>query len=61
MYLKFIGEDKSMGLRHGSIYKVKVTSDNNHIMVWWDFGWFKSGKCCPYASLQSLAANWAKP
>lgn len=56
MYLKFIGEDKSMGLRRGSIYKVKLISDNNYIWVWWEFG-----KRCPYSSFQSLMENWVKP
>lgn len=55
MYLKFIGEDKSMELQHGSIYKVKVTSYKNLILVWWGLG-----QQCPYASPQSFAANWVK-
>lgn len=56
MYLKFIGENKSMGLQRGSIYKVKITSDNNYIWVWWGLS-----KRCPYTSPESFNANWVKP
>jgi hypothetical protein len=31
MYLKFVGEDKSMGLSHGRIYDVRVKTKNNYI------------------------------
>lgn len=54
MYLKFIGENGSMGLQSGSIYKVKITSDKNYIYVWCGFGRF------PYSSPKSFAENWAK-
>lgn len=56
MYLKFIGEDKFMGLQRGSIYKVKVLSNKHYIWVWWNLG------CsCPYSSPENFAANWVKP
>ena len=56
MYLKFIGQDGSMGLRRGEIYKVKITSNKRYMWVnigmWWS---------CPYSSPQTLAENWVKP
>lgn len=55
MYLKFIGENGSMGLQRDSIYKVKITSDKNYIYIWCGFGRI------PYSSPQSFAANWSKP
>lgn len=54
MYLKFIGEDGSMGLRNGINYKVKITSDDAFIWVHWN------GGECPYLSPQSFAANWKR-
>mgnify|MGYP003515016951 CR=1 FL=1 len=33
MYLKFVGEDKSMGLSHGRTYHVRVKTKNNYIWV----------------------------
>ncbi len=54
--LRYIGQDGSMGLKHGKIYKVKIVSDDRYIWVKWGYGW---NMCCPYTSLQSLVANWA--
>jgi hypothetical protein len=31
MYLKYVGEDKSMGLFHGRRYNVQVKTKNNYI------------------------------
>ena len=56
MYLKFIGENGSMGLRRGSIYDVKIISKDKYIWVKWGFR-----KVCPYSSPQALAKNWTKP
>ena len=55
MYMKFIGEDGSMGLRHGQIYKVKVFHKGSYIYVKW--GTFRM---CPYESMNSLYKNWAE-
>lgn len=54
MYLKFIGEDKSMGLSHGRVYDVRVKTKNNYIWVEIPNSAWK----CPYSSPQSFAANW---
>lgn len=52
-YATFIGEDGSMGLRHGKIYKVKVFYKEPYIYVKW--GFFRK---CPYESINSLYKNW---
>ena len=56
MYLKFIGQNNSMGLKRGRIYRVKIFTSHDHICVCWGFG-----KCCPYSSPKTLAKNWSKP
>ena len=50
--LRFIGTDKSMGLRKGNIYNVRLSSASNHIWVHWNKG------ICPYTSPESFAMNW---
>ena len=52
MQLRFIGSDKSLGLRKGAVYKVKIYDSLNCIIVMWDTG------LCPYSSPQSFAKNW---
>lgn len=54
MYMKFIGQDGSMGLRLGKVYKTRIYSNDGLIFVQWNSG------CCPYSSPQSLAANWKR-
>ena len=56
MYMRFIGKNGSMGLKHGKVYKTKIHSFNNFIFVSWSDGWCSDR--CPYESPQSLAANW---
>lgn len=56
VYLKFIGEDKSMNLRTGNIYYVDITSGTSFIWVA-----LPDGMQCPYSSPQSFAENWIKP
>lgn len=56
MYLKFIGENGSMGLTNGQVYKVNVSSKGEYIWVDWGFC-----KMCSYNSPESFAENWAKP
>lgn len=62
MYLRFIGADGSMGLRHGDTYDVKINVKNNYIWVIipkFEFRYKVWGTWkCPYSSPQSLAANW---
>ena len=55
MFLRFIGKDKSMGLKYGHIYHVTVSTHANYIWVRW--GW----RTCPYCSPQTFAENWSKP
>ena len=59
MYLKFVGEDKSMGLSHGRIYDVRVKTKKNYIWVEIPNVLFGAWRC-PYSSPQSFAANWEK-
>ena len=54
MKLKFIGEDGSMGLKHGKVYLVQIYADRGKIFVAWGTG----SCCCAYSSPQALAANW---
>ena len=56
MYMRFIGKNGSMGLKHGKVYKTKISTEGNLIFVNCSDGW--SGCFCPYSSPQSLAANW---
>ena len=59
MNLKFIGEDGSMGLKHGAVYDLNVFVNHTHVCVeWFDGNEFRQ---CPYSSPASFAANWAKP
>jgi hypothetical protein len=55
MYLRFIGENGSMGLVHGRIYNVDVISKGEYIYVKWGFI-----RRCPYYTPQSFAENWSK-
>lgn len=51
-YLRFIGENGSMGLRHNHIYRVKISTVGRFIYVDW------GADCCPYISLKTLTENW---
>ena len=57
MYLKFTGENGSMGLVNGRVYDVTIKIEREFIMVHVEF----CGPSCPYSSPQSFAKNWAKP
>ena len=62
MFLKFIGQDGSMRLKHDKVYNVRIESKNNYIWVViprFEFRHmvFDTWKC-PYSSPQSFAANW---
>lgn len=54
MLLKFIGEDGSMGLRHGEFYDCTIKSHDGYIWVYWD----DDLKACSYGSIEKLAKNW---
>lgn len=53
--LRFIGEDRSMGLRKGKIYIVRIYSYLGHIIVCLDEN---GDKTCPYRNLKMLCENW---
>lgn len=68
-YLTFIGEDGSMGLTHGRVYRVKVFTDTltlsrkTYIWVVWrpDPESSETPCACPYASVNAMARNWRLP
>lgn len=62
MNLKFIGEDGSMGLKHGAVYEVAVYSrlGKPDVSVEWYRGCHAVGKC-PYSSPEAFFANWTIP
>lgn len=53
MFLKFIGQDGSMGLRKNKYYEVRVYSDTQ--FIWLET---KDGVRCPYTTPQAFASNW---
>ena len=53
LFLKFIGQDYSMGFRKGNSYEVKIYSDYHFIWIE-----TKDGRRCPYTNPQALACNW---
>lgn len=59
MYLRFLGKNGSLGLIHGAIYDVNITSSEGHINVYWGHQGRKYNRCI-YASPQSFAANWER-
>lgn len=52
IYLRFIGENGSMGLRHNHIYRANVFTMGRFIYVDWGVD------RCPYISLKTLTENW---
>ena len=57
MKLKFIGEDGSLGLRHGKTYYVALKTLGGFVIATIKTGWI-SDTVCPYSSLKAFAANW---
>lgn len=57
MKLRFIGIDGSMGLRHGNIYKVSLSSNDKYIIAFIERNYL-NGFSCPYGSPQAFAKNW---
>ena len=62
MYLKFIGNNGSMGLIHNKIYNVDIKTENNFIWVI-IYGFKNHGKVsevwrCPYSSPKTFSENW---
>lgn len=57
MKLEFIGEDGSMGLRHGEVYECHVVSCAPYVYVFWYVDQ-KYMRKCPYSSLKTLLQNW---
>lgn len=52
MYLRYIGENGSLGLAYGQIYRVTVDTQQGRVIVRWDSGY------CPYTSLKAFMNNW---
>lgn len=55
MTLQFIGTDGSMGLTHGQLYDVDLSTHNGYFWVRW------SSHSCPYRNVKLFAENWALP
>lgn len=53
MKCRFIGQDGSMGLKHGEVYTVRISQGVKYLYVCWG-----ERKYCPYSSLEALTANW---
>lgn len=53
----FIGQDGSMGLRNGHVYKVAVniSHDTEEVTVFSNYGY---RFVCPYSNLNSFFNNW---
>lgn len=60
MEMTFIGKDGSMGLRHGKTYRVLMFCADGYVWVSWNDR-DDCMKVCPYASLNTLYANWKTP
>lgn len=67
MEARFIGNNGSMGLRHGKVYNITITKDARYIWVNWEHK--EIGKTilqllggtpsrCPYHNEQALRENW---
>lgn len=55
MKLRFVGEDGSLGLKHGKVYDVTIGTTSQYLWVSWD------SADCPYTSTQAFAENWQIP
>lgn len=57
MKARFIGEDGSMGLKHGNVYEIVLFDYNGQPVVSWKYT--KNYKeSCPYSDFKKLAENW---
>lgn len=53
MKARFVGEDGSMGLVHGRVYSIMITTSNDdYISVCWGL------RACHYTNLKTLHENW---
>lgn len=57
MLLRFIGEDGSMGLRKGKVYKCSIRTFGSLFWVTWDDN-DPINATCPYSSFKKLFENW---
>ena len=58
MKLRFIGADGSLGLKHGEVYDVRLSTIEEVIKA---HAWSRDDSfyvCCPYSSPKSFAKNW---
>ena len=58
MKLRFIGQNGSMGLTHGRIYKVSLRTRHNCIVAEIYRNFWDDAIICPYSSPQAFANNW---
>lgn len=59
MKARFIGEDGSMGLKHGNVYEIVLFDCGGQPVVSWKYTKMsKFGMSCPYGDFKKLAENW---
>lgn len=65
MFARFIGEDGSMGLKHGNVYEILLYDFKGMAVVSWRCGKISNlgiplyyKKSCPYSDFKKLAENW---
>ena len=56
MLLRFIGNDKSMGLESGKVYNVEISA--KHDLIWIHINWDTRFLSCPYGSIKAMMQNW---
>lgn len=55
----FIGENRSMGLRHGMVYEIEMTTrPSGQVDVWWKPQRSRDRRYCLYRNADAFQANW---
>ena len=58
MLLRYIGEDGSMGLRKGAVYKCGIMDQKIDGKVYICVYWTRGADYCPYSSFKKMFENW---
>jgi hypothetical protein len=53
--MRFIGEDGSLGYRHGQLYELRFVEDDRHFVT---IERIDGTGRCPYASMNAFLRNW---
>lgn len=57
MWLRFIGEDGTFGLTHGTTYYCSITSMSGYLWVKWNNSG-ANNPSCPYKTFKELLSEW---